>query len=133
MSNSIERDRTVALSEALAKTMAEHFQELLDRNSHAIAHELLTAEDGNGGVSLKFGFQMVNGAVAVDSKVSWSRKFEDKEEGQFRFTDPNAPELPGIDPDDERKLTIRTDAGEVTTTLGAIKKAGRRLRKEGEE
>jgi hypothetical protein len=122
-------DRTAALSDALSKKMRALFDELLDRNGHAIAHELLRSEDGSGGVSLKFGFQFVNGAVGTDAKISWSRKFEDKEEGTFRFADPQNPGLPGIEgdaPEDGRKVTIRAGEKEITTTLGAIKRAGRR-------
>lgn len=127
---SVPHERTAALSEALTKEMRGLFEEFLERNGHAIAHELLQSADGAGGVSLKFGFQVVNGAVAVDTKISWSRKFEDKEEGTFRFADPQNPGLPGIEEEDEKhRVTIRTAEGEVSTTLGEIRRAGRRGQK----
>lgn len=113
----------------LEARMKEVFAEVLERNAHAIAHELITSEDGCGGVSVKFDFQMSNGKVSVESAMSWSRKFKDQAETSFGFTDPANPDLPGVDTkDDGREVTIRTEAGEVTTTLGAMKRAGRRAR-----
>lgn len=117
------------VAEGLRAKMLEVFKEVLERNVHAIAHELITSADGCGGVSVKFGFQMSNGKVSVESGMSWSRKFKDEAETSFGFTDPKNPELPGVEPvlDDGREVTIKTDAGEVTTTLGAMKRAGRRV------
>lgn len=136
MSEDQEKARVSALAEALREKMREVFDELLENNVHSIAHELMIAEDGTGGVGIRFGFQLGNQAVGLDGKISWSRKFEDKAEASFGFEDPIAPRLPGLDKDDGRKVTIRTGEGEVTTTLGAIKRAGRRLKsvtKEGED
>jgi len=131
-----EKARVSALAEALREKMREVFDELLENNVNSIAHELMIAEDGTGGVGIRFGFQLGNQAVGLDGKISWSRKFEDKAEASFGFEDPIAPRLPGLDADDGRKVTIKTGEGEVTTTLGAIKRAGRRLKsvtKEGED
>jgi len=122
----------------LEARMKEVFAEVLERNAHAIAHELITSEDGCGGVSVKFDFQMSNGQVSVESAMSWSRKFKDQAETSFGFTDPANPDLPGVEAergtgsgergDDGREVTIRTEDGEMTTTLGAMKRAGRRLK-----
>lgn len=136
MSEAQEKARVSALAGALREKMREVFDELLENNVHSIAHELMIAEDGTGGVGIRFGFQLGNQAVGLDGKISWSRKFEDKAEASFGFEDPIAPRLPGLDKDDGRKVTIRTGEGEVITTLGAIKRAGRRLKsvtKEGED
>jgi len=128
-----QKARVSALAEALREKMREVFDELLENNVHSIAHELMIAEDGTGGVGIRFGFQLGNQAVGLDGKISWSRKFEDKAEASFGFEDPVAPRLPGLDKDDGRKVTIKTGEKEITTTLGAIKRAGRRLKPSTEE
>ena len=123
-----ERELVAALAESLGAKMRELCEELIEKNAHAMAHELLRSDDSNGSAGMRFGFQLGNGAVGMDAKISWSRKFEDTAEGSFRFDDPMYPGLPGMDGagDDGRKVTIRTGGQEVTTTLGAIKRAGRR-------
>lgn len=55
------------------------------------------ASDGKGGVGFRFGLGLSDEAVTLDGKVSWSRKFEDKDERVFKFADPMRPELPGLD------------------------------------
>lgn len=118
------------VAKVLQERMKEVFAEVLERNANAIAHELITSEDGCGGVSVKFDFQMSNGAVNVASKITWSRKFEDKEEACFRFSDPANPELPGVeDEHDGRRVVIKSGDIEIDTSLGAIKRAGRRASK----
>lgn len=132
MTTEAERERVGKLSEKLEKSAKELAAELIERNAFGIAHELLNSSEGTGGFSINIGLAMVQGKVAVDGKISWTRKFADKEETVFRFNDPHAPELPGIEDDAEHdgtEVKIRTEAGEVQTTLGAIKRAGRRASK----
>lgn len=126
---SAEKELNSQVSDGLKAKMREVFDEVLDRNAPAIAHELITSEDGCGGVSVKFGFQMSNGKVCVESSLSWSRKFKDQAETSFGFADPSNPELPGVEQNghDEVKMTIRTEGLEdVETTVGALKRLGKR-------
>lgn len=132
MSEEQQKARVSALAEALREKMREVFDELLENNVHSIAHELMIAEDGTGGVGIRFGFHLGNQAVGLDGKISWSRKFEDKAEASFGFEDPVAPRLPGLDKDDGRKVTIKAGGEVITTTLGAINRAGRRRKTQAE-
>ena len=130
MSTENEMDRTRArnLAESLREKVKELTEELMERNINAIASELLGAADASGGFALRFGLAIVGDKVAVDVGISWSRKFSDKEESSFPLADPQRPELPGIEEDGQR-VTIRTEDGEISTTLGAMKRAGKRLAK----
>lgn len=92
-----ERSRQGALASELEKQLKMSFAAMLESNVHAIAGELLKASDGKGGVGFRFGLGLSDEAVTLDGKVSWSRKFEDKDERVFKFADPMRPELPGLD------------------------------------
>ena len=131
--NEQERTRAHALAEKLRKSLGELSAELIERNIDSVAMELLTAADATGGIAMKFGFAIIGETVSVDGKISWSRKFADVEETVFRFANPNEPALPGLDKDDETKVTIRSGGGEIFTTAGAIKRAGRKVKSQKEE
>lgn len=124
---SVDRERTGMLAEKLRKSAIELAQELIERNAHAIAHELLTAAEATGGFNINIGLAMVQGKVAVDGKISWTRKFADKEEATFRFNDPQAPELPGIEGEEGTKVTIRTGDTVIDTSLEKINRAAKKL------
>lgn len=118
------------LARKLGKDISALFEELLERNVHAIASELLLASDAAGGCGFRFGFHIIGGKVAVESKVSWSRKFTDEEESAFSFADPNQPELEGMDEDDT-KITITAGDKSVETDWGGLKRAAKRVSRDG--
>lgn len=131
--NEQEQTRAEKLSDRLRAKAGEIFAELMDRNAYAIACELLTATDGTGGFGLKIGLNLIGEKVAVDGKISWSRKFSDAEETEFKLANPNAPTLPGIEEDDETKVTIKTGGKNILTTAGQLRRAGKRTTEGGEE
>ncbi len=127
MSTENERDRTRArnLAEALRANVQTLTGELMDRNINAIASELLMSADASGGFSLRFGVAIIGEKVAVDTAISWSRKFTDKEERSFALEDPSRPELPGIQND--YKVTIKCGETVIDTSTVGLKQAGKRL------
>ncbi len=89
--------RRSALAGELEKQLKMSFATMLEANIDAIAAELLMASDGQSGVGFRFGLALQKDAVGLTGKVSWHRKFEDKDERTFQFNDPTSPKLPGIE------------------------------------
>lgn len=94
--NEKERSRRRALAERLKAEVMEMAEELTGRNVDVIAQELITSQEATGGFAIKFDVAIIGEKVSVESKISWSRKFSDGEEGGFSLPDPNAPALPGM-------------------------------------